>query len=126
MSGVRIVLLCEDSQTDSFVRRFLKRRSFRARDINTLPIPQVGGSGEQWVRTRYPRELRAIRGKRGAYLVVVTDADMHSTQDRRNQLDGECTDKNVAVRTVDDPVIMAVPRRNVETWFAYKVSQVGA
>ena len=119
MSGVRIVLLCEDSQTDSFVRRFLRRRNFRARDINTLPIPQGDGSGEQWVRTRYPRELRAIRGRRDAYLVVVTDADVHPTQDRRNQLDDECTEKNVAVRTADDPVIIAVPRRNIETWFAY-------
>lgn len=119
MSGVRIVLLCEDSQTDSFVRRFLKHRNFRARDIKTLPIPQGGGSGEQWVRTRYPKELRAIRQRQDAYLVVVTDADVHSTQDRRTQLDEECTDKNVAVRTVDDPVIMAVPRRNIETWFAY-------
>jgi hypothetical protein len=96
MSGVRIVLLCEDSQTDSFVRRFLKHRNFRARDINTLPIPQGSGSGEQWVRTRYPAELRAIRGRQGAYLIVVTDADVHTTQDRRVQLDEECTQKNVS------------------------------
>ena len=27
MSGVRIVLLCEDKQTDSFVRRFLQQRN---------------------------------------------------------------------------------------------------
>ena len=119
MSGVRIVLLCEDSQTDSFVRRFLKHRNFRARDINTLPIPQGSGSGEQWVRTRYPAELRAIRGRQGAYLIVVTDADVHTTQDRRVQLDEECTQKNVAVRTTDDPVVVAVPRRSIETWLAY-------
>ena len=119
MSGVRIVLLCEDSQTDSFVRRFLKHRNFRAREINTLPILRGSGSAEQWVRMRYPKELRAIRGRRDAYLVVVTDADVHSARDRRNQLDEECTQKNVAVRTAGDPVIIAVPRRNIDTWFAY-------
>ena len=63
-------------------------------------------------RTRYPAELRAIRGRQGAYLIVVTDADVHTTQDRRVQLDEECTQKNVAVRTTDDPVVVAVVRRH--------------
>ncbi len=75
MSGVSIVLLCEDSQTNSFVRRFLRRRGFDHRDITTLPLPGGSGSGEQWVRERYPDQLRAIRGKQAAYLIVVTDAD---------------------------------------------------
>lgn len=75
MSAVRIVLLCEDSQTESFVRRFLKHRNFKARDINTLPLPDGRRSGEQWVRERFPAELQAIRGRQGAYLIVVTDAD---------------------------------------------------
>ena len=35
MSGVHLALLCEDSQTDAFVRRFLRRRNFRGRDIMT-------------------------------------------------------------------------------------------
>ena len=119
MSGVSIVLLCEDSQTDSFVRRFLKRRNFGARDIRTLVLPAGSGSGEQWVRERYPSELRAIRGKKGAYLIVVTDADVDTTATRRTRLDEECVQRNVPVRTDDDPVIVAVPRRNIETWLAY-------
>ena len=64
MSRVHITLLCEDSQTDAFVRRFLKRRNFRRHEITTLPLPAGSQSGEQWVRTRYPRELKAIRGIR--------------------------------------------------------------
>ena len=119
MSGVRIVLLCEDSQTDSFVRRFLKRRQFRNRDIATLPLPAGTGSGEQWVRKRYPRELRAIRERQGAYLIVVTDADVQTTATRRARLNEECVQENVPVRTDDDPVVVAVPRRNIETWLAY-------
>ena len=35
MSGVHLALLCEDWQTDAFVRRFLGRRNFRGRDIMT-------------------------------------------------------------------------------------------
>lgn len=119
MSGVRIVLLCEDSQTDAFVRRFLKRRHFRGRDIRTLPLPGGHQSGEQWVRERFPGELQAIRRRQRAYLIVVTDADADSTNTRRARIDTECRHKNVPVRTDNDPVVLAVPRRNIETWLKY-------
>ncbi len=119
MSGVRITLLCEDSQTDAFVRRFLRRRNFGARDVRTLPLPKGRQSGEQWVRQRYPAELRAIRGRQGAYLIVVTDADDRSTNERRAQLGAACAEQGVPVRTGEDPVLLIVPRRNIETWLAY-------
>lgn len=119
MSGVRIVLLCEDSQTDSFVRQFLKPRNFRSRDITTIPLPGGSQSGEQWVRHRFPGELQAIRRKRSAYLIVVTDADTRSTAERRRQLDAECERRNIPVRNKRDPALVIVPRRNIETWLAY-------
>ena len=119
MSGVSITLLCEDSQTDAFVRRFLKRRKFRGREIRTLPLPAGRQSGEQWVRERYPTELRAIRGRQGVYLIVVTDADTRSTADRRAQLDAACDEKETPRRDDDDPVLVIVPRRNIETWLVY-------
>ena len=112
-----IILLCEDSQTDSFVRRFLRNRNIRARDIYTLPLP--GGSGEQWVREHYPYQLKAIRRKQKAILIVVIDADLHTTAFRRSQLDLECDRKHVPRRELKDPVMVVVPRRNIETWFAY-------
>ena len=119
MSGVGITLLCEDSQTDAFVRRFLKHRNFRGRDINTLPLPTGRQSGEQWVREQYPKQLRAIRGRQGAYLIVVTDADTHSTETRRAQLESACRKKKVPPGDDRDPVLVIVPRRNIETWMKY-------
>lgn len=120
VSRVRIILLCEDSQTDAFVRRFLKHRNFRDRDIRTLPLPHGSQSGEQWVRETYPRELRAIRQTQGtSYLIVVTDADDNSTDARRAQLDKECGRQGVPRRAYGDPAIVIVPRRNIETWLAY-------
>ena len=117
--SVRIVLLCEDTATDTFVRRFLRRRQFKARDIRTLPIPHGSQSGEQWVREKYPSELQAIRSRQNAFLIVVIDADTHTTQTRRSQLDDECNAEQVPARKPADPVIIIVPRRNIETWFAY-------
>ena len=62
MSGVRVILLCEDVQTDAFVRRFLKRR-FHWRDFRSL-LPRPGSqSGEQWVREQYPDQLKSVCGK---------------------------------------------------------------
>ena len=117
--SVRIVLLCEDSQTESFVRRFLSRRNFRNRDILTKPLPHGKQSGEQWVRTQFPKELKAIRARQQAYLFVVVDADMRTTENTMAWLDAECDNRQVAPRSSDDPVIVAVPKRNIETWFEF-------
>ena len=114
-----MVLLCEDLQTDVFVRRFLSRRSIKSRDIVTCPLPDGGQSGEQWVRTRYPEELKKIRRRQRTLLVVVIDADVGSTGDRHKQLEQQCRETGVERRTAEDPVIVAVPRRNIETWFEY-------
>ena len=119
VSGVRITLLCEDSQTDTFVRRFPRRRKFRGRDIRTLPLPHGTGSGEQWVRQRYPVELRAMRAVQNAYLIVVTGAYIGSTQARRAQLEAECEREGVPRIREDERVLVIVPRRNIETWLAY-------
>ena len=117
--SARVVLLCEDKQTDSFARRFLRYRGFSHHEITTLPLPHGAQSGAQWVRERYPRELRAIRARREAFLVVAVDADNHSTEDRRSELERECAKQDVPERTSEDPVIVVVPRRNIETWLAW-------
>lgn len=116
--SARIVLLCEDRRTNTFARKFLRSR-FKKHDIETLPLPTEGtdGSGEQWVRERFPKELQAIRNRDGAVLVVVTDEDTAATRSRRTSLDRECMRSGVTPRRSDDPVILAVPRRNLESWF---------
>ena len=119
MSRVRITLLCEDSQTSVFVRRFLKHRNFRPRDIQSLPYPSGRQSGEQWVRERYPSELQATREAQDAYLIVVTDADGNSIEVRRTQLEEECDRRGIRRRDDADRVLVIVPRRNIETWLAY-------
>ena len=119
MSGVRVVLLCEDAQTEAFVRRFLKRRKFGRGDIRTRRSPAGKQSGEQWVRLRYPAELKAVRARQNAYLIVVIDADAQTTKVRRAQLDAACDERQIPRRGDRDPVLLIVPRRNIETWLAY-------
>ena len=84
MSGVEIILLCEDKQTNTFVRRFLQLRKFGRRHIHTLPLPDGAQSGEQWVRKSYPRELKAIRQTQSKLLIVAIDADKNTTERRHD------------------------------------------
>lgn len=114
-----IVLLCEDASHDRFVRTFLSRRNFKHRDIHTPGLPEGSQSGEQWVRSRYPDELRATRSRPQGYLVVVVDADTNTTGDRRSELDRECRKRNISPKNSGDRVIVVVPRRNIETWLEY-------
>ncbi len=117
--SAKIILLCEDKQTDCFVRKFLAHRNWGHRDILTLPVPGGAQSGEQWVRTRYPKELTYIRRKQRAVLLVVIDADTNTTRYRRTQLEQECREQGVPPNSPSDPVILVVPRRNIETWFYF-------
>ena len=117
--SAKVVLLCEDTQTESFVRRFLRHRNIRHRDLFTKPLPHGAQSGEQWVRTQFPKELKAIRARQGAWLVVVIDADTRTTEQTHNWLNAECRRRGVEARTPEDPVVVAVPKRNIETWFAF-------
>lgn len=118
--SVRVVLLCEDMQLATFIRRFLKRRGWQAHEIREEISPPGQGSGEQWVRESFPKQLAAARARgRGTILVVGTDADTMSVAERIATLDRACREENVPARSSAEPVLMVVPKRNIETWFAY-------
>ena len=114
----KVWLLCEDDTTQGFVRRFLWRRRIRYHDVYNLPLP-TGGSGEQWVRERFPDELQAIRRESNTVLIVVTDADTNTTRERRLQLDRQCDEFDVPRIQTNDPAVVLVPRRNIETWLQH-------
>ena len=117
--AVDIVILCEDIQTEIFVRAFLKRRGYSARQVHTEKLPNGTQSGEQWVRQSFPGQLQAIRKRERAVLLVFIDADTYTLDQRRAQLNDACREVKVPVRTITDRVLIAVPKRNIETWFAY-------
>lgn len=114
------IILCEDKQTQCFVRYFLMHRSINRGKIRYLPLP-IRGSGEQYVRERYPLELQKIRSKNfnDVVLFVCIDADIHSVTDMYKALDDECVVKNIPNRTSFEPVAFVVPKRNIETWIEW-------
>ncbi len=119
---VKITLLCEDSQHEAFVRRFLKGMGWNTREIRVEKSPAATGSAEQWVRETFPKELEVyrIRSHRAATgLIAVIDADTMDVQDRINEFKSACISQDVSFRTDDDTVAIIVPKRNIESWIYF-------
>ncbi|RME98222.1 MAG: hypothetical protein D6773_14745 [Alphaproteobacteria bacterium] len=117
---VQLVLLCEDKQHEAFVRRFFEQAGWHRRAMRIEKSPQGRGAGEQWVRQRFPKELAALRRRSVAQLLVaMVDADRSTVEKRLQAFDRSCRQADVPVRAAEEPVLLLIPRRNVETWIAY-------
>lgn len=118
---VQIVILCEDRQQEVFARYFLKKRGFTGL-FRTNICPAGSQSGEQYVRSQYPVEVKAYRQNRNRVsiaLVVLIDADRGTLQDRLNQLASILDEDAQEKRRSDEAIAIFVPKRNIETWIHY-------
>lgn len=119
--SVRIVVLCEDRQHESFVRRFLREVGWNTRSLRIERPPAGRGSAERYVHERFPVELQAVRSKGGerAYLIVMVDGDSRGVKGRRESLGEACSRQQTEPPRDADHVLVCVPTWNIETWFAY-------
>lgn len=119
MRPAQVILLCEDKQQQVLIGRVLGK--LRDKDfVRRLPMPCGQGSGEQFVRERFPIELKAQRTKAvTSVLVAVVDGDTIGIDERRRQLYEACTDADVDPPRPGDRVLIAIPTRNIETWLSY-------
>ena len=119
--NVQIVILCEDRQHEVFIRRFLKKRSWGVRSLRVERAPRGRGAGEQFVRERFPKELREYQSRKHVTqaLIVMLDGDSVGVNARLRSLDAQCRLQGVAPRRDDDRVAVFVPTWRIETWFAY-------
>jgi hypothetical protein len=121
--GVQVVILAEDLQHSVFLERFLKAiRKDLGRRIRTVSFPAGRSSGEQFVRKNYPAELLSYRNKAtrlAIKLFVVTDADVLSVDQRRQQLSAPLIDAGIPLPADGESVAILIPRRNIETWIYY-------
>jgi len=115
------IILAEDAEQQNLVRRYLERCGHGAGIRLAPPAAKgPGGSGEKYVRDEYPRQVRACRsslGKRAStLLVVIVDADMETTQRRASQLSDALNTASMDERVADEPIVVLIPKRHVETW----------
>ena len=74
---VRAIILCEDRRQANLVRGYLARAELAKRREVRVRLPE-SGSGEHYVRQRYPIEVRGLRSRsyqKQLILVTMVDAD---------------------------------------------------
>ncbi len=117
-----MVILCEDRQQEVLARHFLTACGISRKRIRSVIAPKGLGSGEHYVRERYPDEVQGYRQKcnhLNIALVVMIDADTHSVKARFDQLEDCLIEKRLPGRGPDERIGIFVPRRNIETWIHY-------
>ena len=117
---VQLVLLCEDTQHEAFCRRFFSAMGWEMRLIRVEKSLGGRGSAEQFVRQRFPRELKAHRSRPVSQaFVTMMDGDRHGVDARLELLNEACRAGEIDVRSAGERVAVFVPTWNIETWFAY-------
>jgi hypothetical protein len=115
-----MVLLCEDTQHETCLRRFLSAMGWEPRAMRVEKAPAGQGSAEQFVRQQFPRELKAHRSRHvNQVLVTMWDGDRHGVKARVEQLNEACRTAGVPVPQPEERVAVFVPTWRIETWFAY-------
>jgi hypothetical protein len=87
-------------------------------------MPGGKGSGEQWVRERYPAAVRAFRarnsgGKAKSELVIAIDSDTEPIDRRQLQLKDLLIAHRLSERVSGEAIVHLIPRRNIETWVLF-------
>lgn len=88
--------------------------------MRIVKSPSGRGSGEQWVREMYAKELKNYhRGHINYAFLAIVDGDKHGVQGRIQQFDNRCRELEIPNREPDDKAAIIVPTRNIETWIRY-------
>ena len=117
---VRMTLLCEDTQHETFAWRLLKELGWSTDQVRVEKAPGGRGAAEQFIRKRFPAELKAHRKRHGnVSLAVLIDGDSRGVTERLAQLDAACDQEQIPRRELSEAVFIFVPTWSIETWFAY-------
>ena len=117
--GVRVTLLVEDRMIERFARRVLVRLGFHDRELRIEPYPSGRGSAKQWVDKQYARLVRVHRSKsyqKGLAIVVGTDADELTLNQRSLQLAACLEAEKLDPRQAKESIVHWIPKWNIETW----------
>ena len=122
-----IVILAEDQEHQNLVWHYLKncsRYKKKMREIRKVPLPGSQGCGSQYVREQFPKEVAECRKRYlKPLLIVITDADNLSAVEREQTLHKELAENNHHAVNAAEPIVILVPKWQVETWIKCLVGQ---
>jgi hypothetical protein len=113
-----IVILAEDERSANLLRRYaLRALNLNNRRIRQEISPSGQGDAKQWVVSRYPIEMKALRClHKTTGLVVHLDADTATVAKRASDLATALKRDGQDKREDDERVCHAIPKRHTETW----------
>ena len=110
----QVFILCEDTVHYHFARKYFELLGFNSRKITGKynPKGRSVGSGAEYVKENYEKEIRAFHSKNylDYVLVVIIDDD---TKDNIRQI------YQKYVPLPNETILMFSPARNIESWFYY-------
>ena len=111
-------ILCEDAQSRSFINATLSDQGISARKVFCNSIPCGKGCGEVAVRRGFPKEIRRLKATsyNKQVLIVCTDADKYTIDERKAFLDKEVISQGLKWDKQQDPIMIWIPKRQIETW----------
>jgi hypothetical protein len=91
------------------------------KEIRVLPFPVGRGSAKQWIDREYPIQVQAHRRRRfeNIALVVGTDADEQTVQQRAQQLADRLQEAGQHARDSQERIAIWIPKWNIETWLRF-------
>jgi hypothetical protein len=115
-----ILVLGEDGEHQNLVRRYLLHAGHEGRSIRLLDLPSNRGSGSQYVREQFSKQVLACRKilgqKTRCLLIVITDADNLTVSQRERTLHDACANENQVAVAATEPIAILIPKWQVETW----------
>jgi hypothetical protein len=117
---VRVTLLVEDRTLERLAREVLLKFGFSRHEMYVIKYPVGRGSAKQWIDRQYPEQVKLYRSKANHQariaLLVGTDADQLTVQQRQNQLEAALQSAEFSSREVAERIALWIPRWHVETW----------
>ncbi len=119
--GVRFLILVEDRKLERFVRECLYALGVHTREIRVVDYLDGRGSAKQRIDREYPVQVQAYRRRcsENIALIVGTDADEQTVQQRISRLGQVLRQAELEPRASDERIAIWVPRWHIETWLLF-------
>lgn len=113
-NNAQVFILCEDTAHYHFARKYFELLGFNNRKITGKynPKGRIVGSGAEYVKENYDKEIKAFHSKNHMdyILVVIIDDD---TKDNAKNL------YQKYMPLPNETILIFSPVRNIESWFCY-------
>jgi len=121
-----IFVLAEDQLQKQLIYRFLVMAGVNPHQMTIEVSPAGQGSGEQWVRKNFARQVSKCRARNARHartstsMFVMLDADRLPVQEHLIELDTSLISANQPrIDEATDSVARLIPKWSIETWILY-------